>query len=188
MKFLFDLIPLIAFFAAFKLAPNPHEGVLLATAVAIVASVLQVGYSWLRHRRVETMHLVTLGLILVLGGATLLFQDERFIKWKPTAVNWMFAAAFFGSQFIGSKNFIRRMLETNIQLPDRIWLRLNLGWALFFLTMGCANLYVAFNYPTETWVNFKVFGIMGLTLLFVLLQALYLVRHAVEPENTQGPS
>jgi intracellular septation protein len=186
MKFLFDLFPILAFFAAFKLADDPHQGVLLATAVAIAASVLQVGLFWLRFRRFETMHLVTLALIVVLGGATLTLQDERFIKWKPTAVNWMFAAAFFGSQFIGKKSLIRRMLEANIRLPDPIWTRLNMGWTLFFILMGGANLYIAFNFPTAVWVNFKVFGIMGLTLLFVLAQAVYLMRHIGASDETKS--
>jgi intracellular septation protein len=184
MKILVDLFPVLAFFAAFKLADNPQQGILLATAVAIIASLVQVAFVWAKHRRVETMHLVTLGLITVLGGLTLILQDERLIKWKPTAVNWAFATAFFISQFVGAKkNLARRMLEANIQLPDPIWARLNVGWIVFFLFMGAINLYVAFNFPTDVWVNFKVFGIMGLTLLFVLAQAVYLMRHAHHPEQ-----
>jgi intracellular septation protein len=185
MKFLFDLFPVILFFIAFKIPDDPHQGVLLATAVAIGASFLQVGISWLKHRRVENMHLITLAILVLLGGATLVFQDERFIKWKPTAVNWLFAVAFLGSQFIGEKNLIRRMMETNITLPDGIWSRLNISWAIFFTAMGLANLYVAFNFETATWVNFKLFGIMGLTLLFVLVQALFLGRYVEEPEETK---
>jgi len=185
MKFLYDLFPVILFFIAFKIPDDPTDGVMLATGVAIIASVLQVAIHRLRHGRVEKMHLVTLGLLLVLGGATLAFQDERFIKWKPTVVNWLFALVFFGSQYIGGKNLIQRMMEANVSLPDAIWTRLNLSWCAFFLIMGCANLYVAFTFPTATWVNFKLFGMLGLTLLFVLAQGLYLARHAELPANNE---
>ncbi len=173
MKFLYDFFPILLFFIAYK-----TQGIYVATAVAIVASIIQVGYMWFKNRRVETMHLVTLGLIVVLGGATLIFQDEDFIKWKPTIVNWAFALAFLGSQFIGKKPFVRRIMESNITLKDEaIWSRLNTIWAAFFVAMGVVNLYVAFNYDTDTWVNFKLFGMMGLTLLFVVLQGVYLVKH-----------
>ncbi len=184
MKFLFDLFPVILFFIAFKIPEDPTEGILLATAVAIGASLLQVAIYWLKFRRVENMHLITLVILLVLGGLTLLLQDERFIKWKPTVVNWAFAIIFIGSQYIGNKNIIRRMLEKNVTLPDSVWTRLNLSWAIFFLTVGFVNIYVAFNYATETWVNFKLFGLMGLTLVFVLLQAVYLARYTEQdPES-----
>ena len=185
MKLLFDLLPVIFFFIAFKIPDDPHQGILLATAVAIVTSCLQVGLYWLKNRRFETMHLITLGLLLVLGGATLLLKDDRFIKWKPTAVNWVFAAAFLGSQFIGEKSLVRRMLEGNITLPAPVWVRLNLAWVAFFITAGCANLYVAFNFSLDTWVNFKLFGLMGLTLLFVFAQAFYLSRYS-EQDNDMG--
>lgn len=177
MKVLFDFTPVLVFFIAFKIPEDPHQGILLATAVAITASLLQVTLFWIKNRRVENMHLITLAIIVVLGGATLLLQDERFIKWKPTAVNWLFALTFLVSQFIGKKNLVRRMMESTIRLPDPIWSRLNLSWVMFFVAMGSANLYVAYNFNTETWVNFKLFGIMGLTVLFVIAQAAYLVRH-----------
>src|SRR5919106_1570838 len=186
MKFLFDLLPVIVFFIAFKIPDDPHQGILLATAVAIVVSTSQVAFSWIKHRRIESMQLTTLAIILVLGGATLLWQDDRVIKWKPTAVNWLFSLAFASSQFIGKKNLIRRMMEANIHLPDPIWSRLNMSWASFFAIMGVANLYVAHHFKTETWVNFKLFGIMGLTLLFVLVQAVYLMRYAESSEETKG--
>lgn len=186
MKFLFDLFPVILFFIAFKIPDDPKQGILLATAVAIVASVIQVGVYWLKNARFEQMHLITLAVIIVFGGATLMLQDERFIKWKPTVVNWLFAAVFFASHYIGEKNLVRRMLERSIKAPDPIWIRLNVSWILFFILLGVANLYVAFNFATETWVNFKLFGLMGLTLLFVFLQAVYLARHADQTEDTQG--
>ena len=186
MKFLFDLFPVIVFFIAFKIPEDPNQGILLATGVAIIASILQVTLSWVKHRRVENMHLITLAIILVLGGATLLWQDERFIKWKPTVVNWVFALTFAWSQYVGKRNLLRRMMEANIHLPDPIWSRLNMSWASFFAAMGVVNLYVAYHFNTETWVNFKLFGIMGLTVLFVLAQSIYLTRYADSPEDTKG--
>ncbi|MGH8611197.1 MAG: septation protein A [Gammaproteobacteria bacterium] len=185
MKFLFDLFPVILFFVAFKIPDDPKQGILLATAVAIGASLLQTAWHWFKHRRLESMHLITLVLLLVLGGATLVLQDERFIKWKPTAVNWLFALAFLGSEYVGKKNLVQRMLERNVDLPPAVWTRLNASWAVFFVLMGTANLYVAFNFATETWVNFKLFGLMGLTVLFVFAQAFYLARHA-SPTDVEG--
>lgn len=180
MKVLLDFFPILVFFVAFKLADDPHQGVMLATGAAIVATVIQVGFTYWKDRRVERLTLVTLALIVVLGGLTLAFQDERFIKWKPTAVNWVFALVFLGSDYLGAKNLVRRMMEHNVSLPDAVWVRLNRGWVAFFAAMGAANLYVAFNFETEVWVNFKLFGLVGLTLLFVLGQVLYLMRHAGE--------
>lgn len=181
MKFLYDLFPLLLFFAAFKL-----YDIYTATAVAIAASVIQVAGFWLRHRRAETMHLITLGVIVVFGGLTLLLRDDTFIKWKPTLVYWILAALVLGSHFIGHKRLMQRMLDGHVSLPDAVWRRLNLGWGLFFAAVGALNIYVAFYYRldldeatrTATWVNFKVFGLMGLTLLFVVLQAFYMARYA----------
>lgn len=180
MKLLFDLFPVLLFFAAYKLS-----GIYIATVVAIAASCTQVGWFWWRHRRIETMHLVTLVLIAVLGGATLWLQSEIFIKWKPSVVNWAFALAFFISQFIGQKTLAERMMGAAIRLPAPIWLRLNLAWGGFFLALGFANLYVVYHYDTDTWVNFKLFGMMGLTLAFVIAQAFYLARY-IKPEADQA--
>lgn len=177
MKLLFDFFPIILFFIAYKAV-----GIYAATAVAIVASLAQVGYTRLRHGRVERMHMVSMVLILVLGGATLFLQNEMFIKWKPTAVNWAFAVAFLGSQFIGRRPLIARMLDGNITLPEEVWRRLNVAWTLFFVAMGAANLYVVYHFSTDFWVNFKLFGMMGLTLAFVMGQAFYLARH-IETEE-----
>ncbi len=185
MKFLFDLFPVILFFAAFKIPEDPKEGIMLATAVAIIASILQVAIYWAKFRRFEKMHLFTLGIIIVLGGATLLLQDETFIKWKPTAVNWLFAAIFLGSQFIGRKNLVQRMMEASIIVPSIVWTRLNLSWVIFFTVVGIANLYVAFNFDLDTWVNFKLFGVLGLTLIFVFAQGFYLVRFAEDTPETE---
>ncbi len=180
MKFLFDFFPILLFFAAYK-----YADIYVATSVAIAASIIQVAYSWFKHRRVETMQWITLVLIVVFGGATLYLKDEMFIKWKPTVLNWMFAAAFLGSQYIGKKSIAERMLSANIQLPHEIWTRVNWSWVTFFITLGCVNLYVVYNFDTDTWVNFKLFGMMGLTILFVLLQAVFLSRYVKpEPEST----
>lgn len=172
MKFLFDLLPVLLFFAAYKL-----YDIWVATVVAIVAAVIQVGLTWAMHRRVEKMHLVTLALIVVLGGATLAFHDETFIKWKPTLVNWLFAVVFLGSQFIGEKNLVERMMSHAVTVPRVIWSRLNLAWVTFFTALGVLNLYVAFSFDTDTWVDFKLYGLMGLTLAFVVVQSFYLARH-----------
>lgn len=177
MKFLFDFFPIIMFFVAYK-----TYDIYVATAVAIVASFLQVSWSWLKHRKVENMHLVTLGIIVVFGGATLLLRDPVFIKWKPTVVNWLFAVAFLGSQYIGDKSFLQRMMDHAVNAPASVWLRLNISWVLFFTFAGALNLYVAYAYDEDTWVNFKLFGMMGLTILFVILQSIYLYRY-IEPEQ-----
>jgi intracellular septation protein len=129
------------------------------------------------------MYLITFALLLVLGGATLLLHDERFIKWKPTLVNWAFALAFFGSTLVGSKCLIERMMGSQLALPQPIWRRLNHAWTLFFLAVGGANLYVAYHFETKTWVNFKLFGVLGLTLLFALAQGWYLMRHVQPAES-----
>lgn len=187
MKLLFDFLPIFLFFIAYKM-----YGIYVATIVAIVASCLQVAFFWFKHHRVEGMHIVTLVLIVVLGGATLFLQDETFIKWKPTGVNWLFGLAFLGSQYIGKKTILERMMGASMSLPPLIWVRLNTAWAVFFITLGFVNLYVAYNYDTDTWVNFKLFGMMGLTIAFVILQALYLSRHikheeVVVQDSKEGP-
>jgi intracellular septation protein len=172
MKFLFDFFPIVLFFIAYKI-----HGIYVATAVAIAASFIQVGLYWFKHRKVENIHLVTLVLIAVFGGLTLALQDEAFIKWKPTVVNWLFGIVFLGSQFIGKKNLVERMMGSTITLPSFIWPRLNMAWSLFFIALGFANLYVMSYYDTDTWVDFKLFGMMGLTLAFLVVQGIYLARY-----------
>lgn len=179
MKFLFDFFPIVLFFITFKL-----YGIYFATIVAILATLIQVLFSWINRGKLEPMHLITLVIILLFGGATLLFQNEIFIKWKPTVINWVFAVVLFGSHFFGEKNLIQRLLEKNIKLPTVIWKRLNLSWIVFFSVMGLANLYVAYEYDTNVWVNFKLFGVLGLTLVFVIIQSIYLSKHlAGQAEN-----
>ena len=171
MKFIHDFFPILLFFVAYKL-----YGIYTATAVAIAASFVQVGWFWFRHRRFENMHLITLALLVVFGGLTLVLQDETFIKWKPTVINWLFGLVFLGSQFIGKKTIVERMMSANIQLPAMHWPRINLAWVGFFIFLGFVNMYVMYNFDTDTWVNFKLFGMTGLTLAFVLAQGLYLAR------------
>lgn len=180
MKLLFDFLPIALFFVAYKLAD-----LYVATGVLIVVTLAQVGWVWLRQRRVEKLPLFTAGLVLVLGGATLLLHDPMFVKWKPTVVNWLFAIAFIGSLFIGQKPLLARMLGEQLELPLPVWVKLTLAWAIFFLAMGAANLYVAFTFDENTWVNFKLFGMLGLTLLFVLAQAAYMSRH-IKPDDTSS--
>jgi intracellular septation protein len=175
VKFLFDLFPVILFFAAFKLAD-----IYVATAVAIAATFAQIAWVWFRHRKVDTMLWVSLGLIVFFGGATLVLHDETFIKWKPTVLYWLFATTLIVSAKLFDRNLIRRMLEEQVVLPQALWERLNLAWSSFFAVMGVANLLVAFNYPTETWVNFKLFGSMGLMLAFIFAQGLWLAKHVEE--------
>jgi len=172
MKFLFDLLPVIVFFVAFKLAD-----IYVATATAIVASILQVGWLKLRRKPVEPMLWASLGLIVVFGGATLLLRDETFIKWKPTVLYWLFGVVLAVSALVFRRNLIRTMLGAQVQLPDPVWAKLNWSWVAFFAFMGAVNLYVAFRFTTDLWVNFKLFGGMGLMLLFVIGQALFLARY-----------
>lgn len=191
MKLLLDFFPIVLFFAAYKLGPAftpadypwlKENPIYLATVVAIIASVLQVAYTWVKNRKVENMHLISLVLIVVFGGATLYLRDPQFIKWKPTVLNWLFGVVFLGSHVIGKKTVIERMLGAQLELPPPVWSRLNLAWAAFFIVIGAINLYVAFSghFDEQAWVNFKLFGMLGLTFLFVILQSFYLSRHLPE--------
>jgi len=175
MKLLFDLFPVILFFIAFKLAD-----IYVATAVAMAASCVQIGWVWLRHRRVEPMLWASLVIIAVFGGATLALQDETFIKWKPTVLYWLFSLVLAGAPLLFKRNPMRAMLAKQIELPEHAWDKLNWSWCGFFLFMGVVNLYVAYNFSTDMWVNFKLFGGTGLTLLFVVGQALFLSRYVEE--------
>jgi intracellular septation protein len=176
MKLLFDFFPILLFFVAYKFAD-----IYVATAVAIAASFIQVGISWFRSHKVEPMHLVTLAIIVVFGGLTLYLQNEMFIKWKPTVINWLFGVVFLSSQVFGEKTMIERMLGANMSLPAMVWRRLNLSWSTFFIVLGGVNVFVLYSFDTNTWVNFKLFGMLGLTFVFVLLQSFYLSRHMTEP-------
>ena len=180
MKFLFDFFPVILFFIAFK-----ATDIYIATGVAIAATFVQVGWLKLRRKRVEPMLWASLAIIAVFGGATLVLQDETFIKWKPTVLYWLFGAALAGAAAFG-RNLIRLMLAEQVQLPDPVWSRLNWSWIGFFIFMGAINLYVAYNYSTDHWVNFKLFGGMGLMLLFVLAQAMVLAKYVQEKDERRS--
>ncbi len=179
-KLLTDFFPLLVFFAAFQ-----FYDIYIATASAIVAAVVQVGALLLRRRRVDAMQWVTLALLLVFGGLTLLLRNDAFIKWKPSIVNWLFALCIIAPMCVGKPGVIQRLLGAQMQLPARVWRDLNFAWAAFFTLLGGLNVYVAFYYNlgadeaqrTQTWVTFKVFGLTGLSLAFVLIQGVWLWRH-----------
>jgi len=180
MKLLYDFFPLLLFFGAFK-----YYDIYVATAVAIAASFIQVvGYRLVKGK-FETMHLITLGVIGVFGGLTLLLHDDTFIKWKPTIVYWLLGGTTIGSHFIGKKTAIEHLIGKQISLPEHIWVRQNLSWGVFFLVLGLLNVYVAFYYAPdldaaqrqEIWVNFKVFGLMAITMTFIIIQAVFMARH-----------
>ena len=175
MKFLFDLFPVILFFIAFKVSD-----IYVATGVAIAATFAQIGWLMLRGRKVDTMLWVTLAIIVVFGGATLYLQDETFIKWKPTVLYWLFGATLLVSALLFKKNLIRTLMKEQIELPEQVWSRLNASWIAFFAVMGLVNLFVAFSFSTDTWVNFKLFGGMGLMLAFVVVQGAILSKYVEE--------
>jgi intracellular septation protein len=182
MKFLFDLFPVVLFFAAFKFAD-----IYVATGVAIVATVVQVAWLKLRGKHVPGMLWASLAIIVVFGGATLLLQDETFIKWKPTVLYWLFSAVLASSALFFRRNLIRMMLSEQMRLPDAVWRNVNWSWVGFFLFMGAANLYVAYNFNTDFWVNFKLFGGTGLLLAFIVAQSALLARHVEEDKEEKQP-
>lgn len=185
MKLLFDFLPLLVFYAAFQL-----YDIYTATAVGIAATVAQVSIWYFKHRRFEPMHLVVLAAMVVFGGLTIALQDDAFIKWKPSIVNWVFAAAVLGS-LAGKTSALEFVMGRQLQLPADAWRKLNIAWAAFFIVMGCLNVYVAFYYNldagqaarTQTWVNFKVFGLTGLTLVFAVAQFLFIAKHLAEEND-----
>ena len=207
MKILFDFLPIALFFGMFKYAEGnkdwaastatdwlgfmvsggivgPAEApVLLATVVVIVATLAQILWLKARGRKVDTMLWVSLGLVTALGSATIYFHSESFIKWKPTVLYWVMGASLLVGQLIFKKNGIKSLMGAQMALPDSIWRIVNLSWVAFFAVMGFLNLWVAFNFPTSTWVNFKLFGGLGLMLLFVLVQAFFLNKQ-IKPETT----
>lgn len=178
MKLLFDLFPVILFFVVFKL-----YDIYAATAAAIAATLAQIIWSKLRHGKVDTMLLVSFVIIALFGGATLLLHDESFIKWKPTILYWVFAAVLLFSNLLFKKNLMRALLQEKLALPHKVWSQVNLSWSVFFAVLGILNLYVAFSFSTDTWVNFKLFGATGLMLVFVLLQGMALAKYVEEDKE-----
>jgi intracellular septation protein len=207
MKLFLDFLPIILFFGVFKFADmnaaaaagyaTEHLGfavsggvvgvdeapVLLATVVVIVATMVQIGVLMLMRRKVDTMLWVTFGLIAVLGGATIWFHDPTFIKWKPSALDWAMALALWLSQAVFGKNLLQVLVGEQLELPRPVWQRLNLAWIAFFVLMGIANLYVAYNYSTSVWATFKVFGLTGLMLVFMVAQGFYIARFLKDEEH-----
>ena len=186
MQLLFDFLPVIAFFVAYKFAD-----IYVATVVIIIATVFQVSIHWVRTRRVNPMHLVSAGFVLVFGGLTLLIHDTSFIMWKPTVVNWLFAAAFLVSLWrrFSDRPLIQRMMQatgTELPLSPSLWRRLNWMWIGFFLLMGAANVAVFHYFDEETWVNFKLFGMLGLTLVFIVAQGFWITSQAHRNDKAAG--
>lgn len=177
---LYDFIPVLLFFIAFK-----FYGIYVATTVGIVATALQVIINYLRHKRFDKQQVVTLAIFIIFGGMTLYFHDPIFVKWKPTIIFWIFGLVLLASHFIGSKLLLQRMMEgvlagkehPTITVPNFIWRRLSYAWITFFITLGAVNIYVAYHFSTDTWVDFKLYGILSLLLIFSFLQALCLAKY-----------
>ncbi len=178
MKLLIDFFPILLFFIVFKTL-----GIYAATAVAIVATVAQIGWLRWRNGRVEPMQWLSLGVIVVFGGATLVAQDETFIKWKPTVLYWLMGGGLLVAEYVFKRNGIRALMGSQLELPDPVWRQLLHAWAGFFAAMGVINLWVAYHFDTDPWVNFKLFGGLGLMVLFVLAQAAYLSKHMKHEEE-----
>ncbi|MCK5896152.1 MAG: septation protein A [Cocleimonas sp.] len=211
MKALFDFFPVLFFFLAFKFydslpesviemanllpfveltAGNSKDAIFMATLVIIIATLLQNLFHWLIYHRLEKMHLISLGILLIFGTLTLILKNPDYIAWKVTIFNWIFAAVILGSFFIGEKPLIERMMSHAISVPKQIWKNVNLSWGIFFITVGALNLIVYEIYAKQmdnmdAWVNFKMFGILGLTLVFMIGQGLYISKYAEEVEETK---
>ena len=194
VKQFIDFIPLILFFIVFKITPRPVElfgypftfgGIFSATAILIIVSIIVYGIIFIKQKKLDNGQMITLAACLLLGGLTLAFHSETFIKLKAPIVNWVFALAFLGSQFIGKEPIIQRLMGKAIQLPNPIWRKLNIAWVIFFIICGGANLFVAFTFES-IWVDFKVFGSLAMTIIFMIGQAIYLSRH-IKEENTTEP-
>ncbi|MDR1425105.1 MAG: septation protein A [Azoarcus sp.] len=206
MKFLFDLLPVIFFFAAYWLARFFPDGslalvrdnlggwtntsdidaelaaIMIATFVTILATALQIVITWVKRHKIDRMLWATFLIVALLGGLTIVLHNERFIQWKPTVLYWLIGGVLLGSNALFRRNLMRRMLESQIRLPDVIWSRVNLAWALFFIALGVLNLYVAFHYSKDAWVNFKMFGCTALVLVFSVAQGFYLSKHIIDDE------
>ncbi|MBN9288738.1 MAG: septation protein A [Gammaproteobacteria bacterium 39-13] len=178
MRLFYDLLPIIVFFIAYK-----FYNIYVATATAMVAAIVQIGTSLFRGQRPDMMQLVTLAMVVILGGATLLFRNELFIKWKPTVVYWVLGCIFLGSQLLSEKTLVQKMLDKSLSLPPKAWTKLNISWFSFFFFMGVLNLVIVYSFDTDTWVNFKLFGTLGLTVIFVVVQGVLVSRYL--PEGNQ---
>lgn len=208
MKLLLDFLPIVLFFLTYKVAQgDPAQAahwansalgflttggvftptqapIVLATGVVIVATVAQVGLLLALRRRVEPMVWVSLALVVIMGGATIWFHSDAFIKWKPTLLYWGMGLALLVGRFVMKKNLVQSLMGASMKLPDNVWTKLLLSWVAFFAAMGVLNLVVASQLSTDAWVNFKLFGSLGLTLAFVVIQGLFLTRH-IKPDADQ---
>lgn len=180
MKFLFDLFPILLFFGAYSYT----DDIYLATGVTIVATFAQVIYSWFRHKHVDQMLWISLVLITVMGGLTIIFHNKQFIMWKPTVLYWLFSVVLVGAWHLREKNLIEKLMGGAMQLPRPIWTKTMYAWAVFFLAMGALNIYVFHAFSEALWVKFKVFGTLVLTLLFVVAQSMYLSKHMLPEDST----
>ena len=178
MQLFIDYLPILVFFGAYF-----FKDIYFATAVLMVAMPIIMIAQWLMTRKLNKIYAASTALVLVLGAATLLLRNPQFLYWKPTVLNWAIAAAFLGSQFIGPKPFVQRMLESAAKLRPDQWQRLNLIWVIFFVLIGCINLYVAFSFSEPTWVKFKLFGMLGLTIVFVIVQTIWLTAAMKDNES-----
>ena len=211
MKFLFDFFPVLLFFLTYKFFGSvpvevvdlanqipfvsidknePKDAMFLATLVIIIATILQNIIHFYVYRRFEKMHLISLVLLIILGGATIVMKDAQLLVWKVTTINWLFGLVFLGSQFIGEKPIVERLMGQAFEAPNSIWTRLNIAWVIFFIAIGIVNLYVFFNFGEASWVNFKFYGLMGATFVFIIAQSIYLMKHGtmIEVEESEGES
>ena len=205
MKFLLDFFPVVLFFIVYKffgdippqyiepfnslpfvnIDPNESkDGIYFATLVIILATLVQNIGHFLLFKKVEKMHVISLGILIIFGTMTLAFKDPLFIKWKVSIFNWVFAAVIIGSQFIGKKPLIERMMSHALEVPKKIWTQVNFSWGIFFALVGIVNIYIAYNFSEEFWVDFKLFGVLGMTFVFMLAQGIYLAKHATPEEES----
>lgn len=181
MKLLIEFFPILLFFAAFKL-----WGIFVATAVAIAATVVQIAWLRYKHGKVEPMQWISLVVIVLFGGATLISHNDSFIKWKPTVLYWVMTAVLLGGQWLFKKNLMQKLMGAQMQLPAPVWNTVNYSWAAFFAIMGALNLWVAFHFDLDTWATFKMFGGLGLMVVFIILQAIYLSRYLKDGETNSS--
>ena len=198
MRLIIEFLPIIAFFAAYKFytlmpepvvesvnalmpfvftAGNEADSIYFATLIAIVISGLMVLLHFIKHKDLNKNQTITFVLFIIFGGATIFLRDPAFIKWKPSVINLAFAGLFLGSAFIGKKSLAERLLGQAIKAPRRVWLTVNSAWVIFFIFVAAINLYIAYNFSEQIWVNFKLFGMTGLTVAFIILQMIFLSRY-----------
>ena len=204
MKFLFDLFPVILFFVTFKwgeghvpaaqslvekylssfvsggISDSALAPILIATAVTLIASIVQISSLLIRRKKVDAMLWISFIIIMVFGGATIYFHSDTFIKWKPTVLYWCYCGAFVLAQFVFKKNLIRTVMEAQVKLPEQVWSNLSLARTGYFFVMGLLNIYVAFQFSTDTWANFKLISMVGITPAFIVVQSLFLSKYMEE--------